>query len=249
MSLGGLLWMVFVIWMIVDCLREKNQFFWIWLILLFQPFGALVYFVVHKLPNLELGRRLDAVWSGRRRIQALKAKIHDMDRPLHWAKLGDEYATARNWLQAARCYEESLARDPDTEEARYGLGRAHLALGRFDEALDELLPLVETAPRYAYGEGQWAVARAWRGLGRADEAIGAYEALLKNYTYSQAHYEYAELLHEQDRGDEATRHMQRIVEDGQNATGFNKGRERRWGRKAARFLRLHGQPARVGVSR
>jgi len=239
-SLGGALWFAFVIWMLIDCFRVQESFYWYYIIFFFQPFGAILYFITHKLSDFELTSRIGALWSGRRRIAELKAQIHALDRPYHWAKLGDEYIVRRNWTEAGRCYDEALGREPDMEEAHYGRGRACLALGKFDEALKELIPIVTANPKYAYGEGLMEIARAWRGLGQPEAALAAYDELLKSYTYSAARFEYAQLLHEMNRTEEALTMMRQIVDDGRHATGFSKAQERRWGRKAGRFLRLRG---------
>jgi len=225
-SIGGLLWMAFVLWMIVDCLRAQDNFYWIFLILFFQPFGAILYFLTHKLTDFELTSRLAGLWSSGRRVRELKAQIHSLDRPYHWTKLGDEYLLRREWREAARCYEEALLRDPQIEEAHYGKGRACLALGQYDQAIQELMPIVGKNPRYGFGEGLLTIARAWRGLKCAKEAMSAYE-------------EYALLLEENGRHEEAMTLMKQIYEDGRNSTGFARAQERRWGRAAGRFLRAH----------
>lgn len=225
--------------MLVDSLRAQENYFWMYLILFLQPIGPLVYFVTHKLPDFQAGRRLHRFILGGRRLRELKAKAYQVDIPYHWTKLGEEYLAGRNWADAATCFEEALKRDPRGEEAHYGLGQARLALGQYQAALDELRPIVEGQPRYNHGEGQLSVARAWKGLGDVEEALAAYRALLQHYTYSEVRYEYAELLYGSGEQEEALALMRRILEDGRIATGFSRAQERRWGRKAGRFLRTH----------
>ena len=240
-GLGGLLWLAIVAWALVDCIRMQNGIYWILAILFFQPFGPIAYFVIHLLPTLETGRRWDSLWAGQRRIAQLKAQIHNMDLPHHWAKLGDEYRNARKWADAIHCYEEALIREPGNEEARYGLGLSQLAMGAFQQAADRLWAIAEKNPRYDYGQAMMAVARAWRGLGQRERALWAYERVLENYTYSETQFEYAELLHEMGRKAEAIAIMKRIVADAKVASGFARARERRWGRRARLFLRLQGE--------
>lgn len=49
--------------------------------------------------------------------------------------LGDAYSGMRQYGQAVAAYRESIRLKPDDAEAQYGLGLAHLAAGRKDEAL------------------------------------------------------------------------------------------------------------------
>src|SRR5687768_14054491 len=49
-----LLQLGFTIWMAVDAYRRGAEGFWIWIIVLFQPLGAWVYFFAVKLRTLRL---------------------------------------------------------------------------------------------------------------------------------------------------------------------------------------------------
>jgi hypothetical protein len=233
------LWFAFVIWMVVDSVRTSGFSYWIWIILVFQPIGAIVYFILNVLPTLGTARMWDRMVSSQKRIRQLKGQIHDMDRPYHWAKLGDEYREARKWDDAAKCYEEALAREKENEEARYGLGRVRLQQKRWEAAVDMLAPLIAAQATYDFGAGPLALARAWRGMNRPDEALGAYEKVLSRYTYAEARYEYATLLFERGDREKAAGLLKQLAADGRNATGFNGASDRRWGRKAAFFLKRH----------
>ena len=238
-SLLGILALLFSIWMIVDCIRSDNHPVWILIILLTTGVGAVIYFAVHKMPEYEFGRRWHSYFAGRRRINELKVRIRDMDRPHHWAELGDEYRAARRWEEAADAYQAALERDPAAEDARYGLGLVMLALGRRQEALEQLRPLAQANPRHDYGGAATATARALRGLDRRDEALAAYESVLAHYDYSEVRYEYADLLYAAGRRAEARAMMERIVQDAAAARGFHRSRERKWGRRANIFLWTH----------
>lgn len=237
----GLLAVIFCVWMVIDCIRNDNPVWWIYIILLtnFSGLGALIYFLVNKLPNYEIGRKWDLLFMGRRRISELKSQIRHMDRPYHWAKLGDEYRLARRWKEAADAYRAALERDPSTEEAQYGLGLCLLELKDFDGALNQLQPLADADPRYDYGACAAAIARAWRGLGRTDQALAAFEKVLAQFSYSDIRFEYAELLYASGQKPKAKEQLEIIIEDAAAAHGFNRGKERKWGRRAKLFLKTH----------
>lgn len=237
----GVIALIFSIWMIVDCVRNDNPVWWIYIILFtnVSGLGAFIYFLVNKLPQYEIGRKWDRLFMGRRRISELKSQIRHMDRPYHWAKLGDEYRLQRRWKEAADAYRAALERDPSTEEAQYGLGLCQLQLGDFDGALNELQPLVDADPRYDYGAAAAAIARAWRGLGRTDQALAAFEKVLSQFSYSDIRFEYAELLYSTGQKAKAKEQLEIIIEDAAAAHGFHRGKERRWGRRAKLFMKTH----------
>ncbi|MEN6627469.1 MAG: tetratricopeptide repeat protein [Candidatus Sumerlaeia bacterium] len=244
-SIYGVLVLSFCVLMVIDCIRHDNPVWWIFLIVVtnVSGIGALLYFLVNVLPSFEVGRRWDRLFMGRRRIAELKSKIRHMDRPYHWAQLGDEYRQQRSWREAADAYRAALERDPSTEEAQYGLGLCLLALNDFDGALNQLQPLVARDPRYDYGAAAAAIARAWRGLGRNDEALAAFEKVLTHFSYSDVRYEYAELLHATGRRREARGQFETIIDDAASAHGFHRGKERRWGRRARLFVKTHAMGA------
>src|ERR671924_401471 len=43
------------IWMLVDANRRGVDFYWFWVILVFQPFGPWAYFFLYKLKDLQRG--------------------------------------------------------------------------------------------------------------------------------------------------------------------------------------------------
>src|SRR6266849_7324757 len=43
------------IWMLVDANRRGVEYYWFWLILIFQPFGAWVYFFLYKAKDFRGG--------------------------------------------------------------------------------------------------------------------------------------------------------------------------------------------------
>lgn len=66
-----------------------------------------------------------------------------------------------------------LANDPDDAQARFLLGYEYNKLKRYDDAVKVLLRCVEIKPDYAAGWKQ--LGDAYKRLGLATEALGAYE--------------------------------------------------------------------------
>ena len=58
--------MAFQIWMVIDCIQRRENFFWIAIIILFGPIGALVYLFVVRLAgvkvqaNFKIGPKISA---------------------------------------------------------------------------------------------------------------------------------------------------------------------------------------------
>ena len=64
------------IWMIVDASRRGVEYYWYWLILAFQPFGAWAYFFVYKLQDFRGGsNRLTGLFHRPPSLDELKHRI------------------------------------------------------------------------------------------------------------------------------------------------------------------------------
>jgi tetratricopeptide (TPR) repeat protein len=89
------------------------------------------------------------------------------------------------WLEKRRprralpLLEQALARDANAPELLFLRGRAQLALGQSEPALDSLLSVVHREPTFRYGEGYLRAADALIALGRWDDAEEALQHFLK----------------------------------------------------------------------
>jgi hypothetical protein len=169
----------------VHVVRTNQNMFWLWVILIFQPLGGLIYVVAILLPDLLGGTR------ARRLGQAARETL-DPGREYRQAKTAvDEAPTVHNRMRLAAAA-AALGRHAEAEvlygEAAQGihaddptllLGRANalLELGRPAEALPLLEKLGEDearAPRSA--AVSLAFGRAYEGLGRFADADSAYQS-------------------------------------------------------------------------
>jgi hypothetical protein len=166
----------------VHAVRTNQNMYWLWIILVFQPLGGLVYFVAIVLPDLMGGRRA-------RRFGAAARDALDPTREYRQAKSAiDEAPTVHNRMRLAAAAAQ-LGRHDEAEtlygEAAQGihaddpallLGRANalIELGRSPEALPLLDKLAEQqaarSPVTALAQ-----ARAMEAVGRYREAGAAYE--------------------------------------------------------------------------
>jgi hypothetical protein len=174
----------FLIWMCVHVVRSGRELFWIWIILIvFPPVGALVYFIAIVLPELIRGP------TARKMGKAARETLDPM-RSYREAKAAHELApTVHNQMRLATAAAE-LGRHDEAEalyaEAAQGvhaddpallLGRAKamVELNRPAEALELLQRLSEGGKEGETPQAVLTFARAYEGLGRADEAARSYE--------------------------------------------------------------------------
>lgn len=196
----------------VHVVRTGRELFWVWIILIFQPFGAIIYFLAIVLPELLRG-------SGARNLQVAARETLDPGREYREARAAcEDTPTVRNQSrlaaaaarlgrheEAERLYAEA-ARSIHAEDPALLLGRAQalLELGRPDEALTviELIPGGETADPLT-PPAILALGRAYEGLGRTAEADAAYAEAVQRMPGFEAPARYAAFMARHGRRDEA----------------------------------------------
>jgi tetratricopeptide (TPR) repeat protein len=134
--------------------------------------GSFAWAYLDGLVEIRLGR-LEAG------VEALRAglRLRPADLPAS-LKLGEALQARGDLEGSAAAFEAVLARNPRVPQAQYGLGRVEAARGRTEAAAGHF----EEATRLfdAYGAAHYALALAYRDLGRAAEA-GARLALYQKH--------------------------------------------------------------------
>jgi len=239
----GVLVFALQIWMIMDCVRKGNDWYWVWIILVFGPIGVLIYFFTQIYGTSRVERSFSERFTQGRRIQELQSKIHHLDKADHYAELGDVYREQGKWILAEQAYKAALDRDPEMFDARAFLGFVLLADGKPQEAWKLLEPALGQKPGFKSGELLWQCARCQVALKKLPEARQLYEKLLASHGYFEAQYEYAVLLDRLGDKTASVAAARELVDDVKHAPRFHQRASRPWMRKARRLLRANGATA------
>ncbi len=215
-GLGGLS-LLFSILLCVHVVRTNQQMYWLFIILIFQPLGGLVYLIAVVAPELIGGSRA-------RRLGMAARDALDPMREYRQAKAAtDEAPTVHNQMRLAGAA-AALGRHAEAEalyrQAAQGihaddpallLGRANalIELGRGEEALPLIDKLIEeqSARNPATALAQ---ARALEAVGRFREAGEAYEFAVGRMPGLEGLARYAAFLARTGRRQEAGDHLAEI---------------------------------------
>ena len=141
-ELLNLLGIGFSIWMFVDALRRKAEFYWYILIILLMPIGGFMFFFFIKLPELQAasadGNAMPAIPFPMRKgpsIRSLQAQVQETPSQanklsLAWALFEDNRVQESSEIFSA-CHQD----DDDDAECIYGLARCLSANGQHQEAV------------------------------------------------------------------------------------------------------------------
>jgi len=209
---------VVAILLCIHVVRSGQNMYWLWIILVFQPLGGLVYFFAILLPEFTGGARA-------RRLGVAARDALDPTGEYRRAKAAtDEAPTVHNQMRLAAAA-AGLGRHAEAEalyaQAAQGihaddpallLGRANalIELGRGAEALPLLDKLVEEQASARSPVTALAQGRALEAVGRFAEANKAYEFAAGRLPGLEALARYAAFLAHTGRRDEATDNLAEI---------------------------------------
>jgi tetratricopeptide (TPR) repeat protein len=230
----------FTIWMLVDAVRRK-EWVWVLFLLVFSGFAAFWYFfyVYRDSPSATRGFELPGAFD-RKRIKELQAQIHHLDKPHHYAQLGNIYFQQGKLQQADSCYRSALERDSQDIDTRAHFGQCLLRQNKPKEARPILEGVVAENPKHDYGHTLMALAETLAALGETDAAIATWQRVTENHSYARARVQLAELYFAKGQKDTARAEASEVVTDFPHTPAFQRRRDRVWVRRAKKLLRHIG---------
>jgi len=227
----------FYVWMLVDAIRRRAPYYW-YLIILFLPFGAFLYFGLIKLPELT-GKRPAAprvFATAGPTLEDLAELARQTPSELNKLAFADKLAELQRFPEAVGRYRDVLRQNKDSKEALHGVARALLALARPLEAIDALADLMELDPEFRDYSAALDYAEALWQAGKQDDAIGLLTGLVSvskriNHRMALAHYL-------KERGDSVTARseLDQALRDFASSPDFVQRRDQRWADRARKLL-------------
>lgn len=191
--------------------RTRQEMYWLWIILAFQPIGGLAYLLIVLLPGVMRGpgaRRAasgarKALDPGREHREALAA-IALTPTVANRMRLASAAAGLGRWNEAETQYREAAQGiHADDPSLRLGRAKALLALDRAPEALVLTQALVTDEETPASPDAVLAHARALEAVGRTAQAETAYREAYNRVPGFEAIARYAAFLGAAGRRDDA----------------------------------------------
>jgi len=195
----------------VHVVRTGRELFWLWIILIFQPIGGLVYFLAIILPELGRGqtaRRLErsarAALDPMREYREAKQACEDTPTVRNQSRLAHAAVALGRHEEAERLYAEA-AHGIHADDPALLLGRANalLQLNRAPEALAVLERLTRDPSEGHTPTAILALGRAYEAVGRAAEADAALSEAAQRMPGFEGQARYAAFMARNGRKPEA----------------------------------------------
>ena len=238
--------LIFMLWMCMDCIQRKEHFVWIVIMVVLFPVGAVAYYFMVKTKSGDKRPQLFQVThSGTQEAETeetlhLRELINKHEKAYHYEKLGQAYLEQKKYKLAIPQFHQAVQKDPEMNEARYGLAKCLHGLGKYEEGAEVLEELVKIDKKYDYGNAIFGLAECYRLADLEDKALETYQEVINSFDFFKACYHYAKLLDKKGKKEEAISHMKSIIGSSKNLPEYKLEKERYWINEAYKFLRKNG---------
>jgi hypothetical protein len=222
---------------LIHFIRRRPNLFWLWIILLGQGLGALVYIFVEVIPDLGLLRDSFQHISRAKRIGELQQMVHDNPSAGNYEELADMYFEDGKFARARECYDKAISSRTDSPHPFYRRAICEIEMGDFPVAVRDLENVVAADPKYDFLRAQALLAHAYANTGRPEKAAELFAAVTQTSTISESLYNYALFLQSQGRNAEAREWAQKLLDKKYSMPAYLRRRERPWFRKANGLLK------------
>lgn len=159
----------FSIWMLVDAIKRRSQFYWY--VVIAVPFGEWVYFFmvkIHDFKGSKLGRLLGPQAPS---LEQLRFEAQQTPSVLNKCRLADGLHDGGAFDEALSLYQEVLRQDDEHMGALYGAALCQLERGEVQAAAAALAALVDRSPGYRDYEPWQHLVRALWSADQRDQAL------------------------------------------------------------------------------
>jgi len=245
MALAMILYLLaggFTIWMAVEAVRRGDAGRWLWIILLFGPVGAAVYFFSEYVSGAPFGRPAFHFRKATATdLKTAEAEVRRLDNAASWTEYASVLRARKEYARAAEAAERAVERDPASLDARYEHGLALLSAKRHPEAVEALAAVVAKNRTFDKDDVLLALARAQQGAGDAAGARESLAELADRRAQPEILYELATVEAGLGNRGAALHALQRIVDEAVLVPHYLQSNVRPWVRRARQAIkRLQG---------
>ncbi|MCA9015134.1 MAG: PLDc N-terminal domain-containing protein [Planctomycetaceae bacterium] len=153
-DLLGFLYFLFWVWMLVDCIRkDPDRFIWFWVIFVFPPVGALIYFFVRWLPTNQVQLpEFARPFFRQRKLNELETAALQIGNPYQFVRWGDALKEAGIDQKSLDAYQQALAKEPDNLQALWGAAQIEMKFKKFESAKARCQKILAEEPEYKFGD-------------------------------------------------------------------------------------------------
>lgn len=236
---GTFLYIPFLLWMAIWCVRKDPEWtVWLWIILVFQPLGAFIYFLARWLPGANIPQPDFAQRFLRKgELQRLEIAARQIGNSYQFVELGDALRETGQLPRAAGAYGQALAKEAANPQALWGAGWVAFQQEDYQQAHTHLARLLQIDPAYKFGDVSLLYAKTLVALGRREQAIEHLEGHIKRWRHPEALYVLAQLYFADNCFDESRSHLEAMIMDISASPAAIARKQMTWKSRAQKLLK------------
>ena len=228
---------VFHLWMFYDALQKRVPMYW-YLIIMFLPFGSVIYFLMIKLPQSAAEKAQESVpvmETGPALVDIAHAaeETPSFDNKLNLAKA---LFQAEHYTESEAVFAECLAIDEEDAEALYGLGTCKAQRNEHEEAADIFRKVVEHNSSFKDYAGWLDLAANYRQMDNHNEAVDTLKRLIEVSPRVKHKTILGRYLAELKQYEQAKQVLKQAIADYEESSLFLKRDNRDWAFEAREIL-------------
>ncbi len=227
----------FTVWMLIDAYRRQTEYYWLWVILFFQPIGAWAYFLLVKRHDFGSIGGVSLLGPRRPSLDELRYRAEQTPTLTTRLELAEALIERGRHVEAMPYLEAALKVESDHCQVLYFLALCWTEQGEPAKAL----PLLD---RIMARDRAWSDYRGWRLLiasrvqtGDGVGALALSRDLARVAPTLQHRCLLAERLMADNLNDEARAMLEESLESHRYAPGHVRRRNRKWASHAKQLLK------------
>lgn len=232
---------LFWMWMIWECVRyDPEKRTWLWLLVFLNFPGAVIYFFARKLPNLNLDIPIPNFLQRRFRqkeIWRAEADVLNIGNAHQYIALADLKRELRLYDEAKNAYLQALEKEPNNLKALWGVVQIEQRDNNLSQVKDYLERILAVKPDYEYGDGELLYIKTLIELEEKENIEALLLKCIKSWNKPEARLILAELYIEQERQEEATEVLKKLIFTIRSSAKFHYKKNQHFAKKASKLLK------------
>lgn len=195
----GLLFTIFWLWMIYDCVQNERDRTWLWILVFLNIMGAGLYFFARYWPRNSGGLGLFSGNRDRDQLWQAEAEAKNIGKAHQFIKLGDILSKMGERERAVTAYRQALEKESRNTKALWGAASLAIQSQNYAEAQTHLAVLMDVDPDFLYGDASVTYAQVLVDAEQLDRAIQHLNQHFKRWSHPEAYLILAQV--HQKKGD------------------------------------------------
>lgn len=225
--------------MIFDCVRndpERNT--WLYILIFLNVPGAVLYFLVRRLPYLNVPiPSYFQRWSRRQDLWNAEAAVRNIGKAHQYVMLGNVLIEIQQLDRATEAYQQALDKEPKNTHALWGLASIAMKNKQFAIARNNLQTLLQLEPDYKFGEASLLYGQALFALEDWEVAQPHLEKDLKYWAHPEAAIMLAKLQIQRGETEAARTALENMIFKLKSSPKFHYRQKRHLVGEAGRLLK------------